>query len=118
MSDFVRRIVAVAPHPIRYALSQVLAVTVYWPLARGAAVGEAGGLNVRHWPLSDYRHRSFYTMRTDALDRFGTRLEKRFTRGQIEAMMQAAGLGEIRFSDRPSFWCAVGVKQQDSRANE
>ena len=111
MSDLVRRIVAIAPHPIRYALSQVLAVLVYWPLARGAALGEAMGLTVKNWPLSDYRKRSFYTMRTDALDRFGTRLEKRFTRAQIDTMMRAAGLDNIRFSETPSFWCAVGVKR-------
>jgi SAM-dependent methyltransferase len=111
MSDFVRRIVAIAPHPIRFALSQVLATVVYWPLARSATLAEQMGANVRNWPLSDYRRRSFYTMRTDALDRFGTRLEKRFTRGQIEAMMGRAGLSDIRFSETPSYWCAVGIRQ-------
>jgi hypothetical protein len=50
-------------------------------------------------------------MRTDALDRFGTGLEQRFTRAQITAMMTAAGLSEIRFSDAVPYWCAVGIKQ-------
>jgi hypothetical protein len=35
------------------------------------------GCSVANWPLSAYRWRSYYNMRTDALDRFGTRLEHR-----------------------------------------
>ena len=62
------------------------------------------------WPLSAYRSVSFYTMRTDALDRFGTRLEQRFTRRQIEQMMTAAGLEQIRFSESEPFWVACGIK--------
>jgi len=33
------------------------------------------------WPLSYYRDKEFYTLRTDALDRFGTRLEPTFHQG-------------------------------------
>jgi len=47
-------------------------------------------------------------MRTDALDRFGTRLEQRFTRDEIAHMMEAAGLVDIRFSEKMPFWVAVG----------
>ena len=57
-----------------------------------------------------YRERSFYTMRTDSRDRFGTPLEKRFRAEQIEKMMASAGLTEIRFSESPPYWCAVGIK--------
>lgn len=109
-SDLVRRGVAISPGPIRYLLSQLIAVTVYWPLARAAALAERLGANVEAMPLSAYRRRSFYVMRTDALDRFGTRLEQRFTRKSIEAMMEAAGLRDIRFSEGAPFWCAVGTK--------
>jgi len=49
-------------------------------------------------------------MRTDALDRFGTRLEQRFTRDEIERMMQASGLEDIQFRDGPPFWVACGSK--------
>ena len=80
-------------------------------LAAGASCRLLGKswVNVAHFPLSAYRHRSFYAMRTDALDRFGTRLEKRFTRQQIEEMMQRAGLERVSFSDS-IFWCAVGYR--------
>jgi hypothetical protein len=66
-----------------------------------------------NFPLAAYRHRSFYTMQTDALDRFGTQLEQRFTRSQIEELLRGAGFGEISFSDHSPFWCAVARKQGD-----
>jgi hypothetical protein len=50
-------------------------------------------------------------MRTDALDRFGTALEKRFTKEQIASLMVGAGLTNVRFSDSFPFWCAVGEKR-------
>ena len=62
------------------------------------------------WPLSYYRDKSFYVMRTDALDRFGTRLEKRFSKRQIKAMLESAGLKNIQFSHKLPYWCAVGFK--------
>jgi hypothetical protein len=61
-------------------------------------------------PLAYYRHGSMYTMRTDALDRFGTSLEQRFTRVEIERMMRAAGLERITFREEMPFWCAVGYR--------
>ena len=71
-------------------------------------MAERLGRDVTHFPLSAYRRSSFYTMRTDALDRFGTRLEQRFSRPEIEAMMIAAGLGEIVFRDDIPDWVACG----------
>ena len=112
-SDLVRRVVANQPHGLRYFLSQILAVTLYWPLARAASLAERAGLNVENWPLTAYRGLSFYTMRTDALDRFGTQLEQRFTRAEIDAMMRASGLENIQFSEKPAFWCAVGTRKPD-----
>ena len=68
------------------------------------------GRTPRALPLSYYADKSFYVMRTDAYDRFCTRLEKRFTRAEIEAMLTRAGFVDIRFSDSEPFWCAVGLK--------
>lgn len=111
-SDLARRGVSRLPNGPRYVVSQAIAAGVYWPLSRAAWLGERLGLSVRSWPLTFYRDLSFYTMRTDALDRFGTRLEHRFTREEIAAMMERAGLGDIRFSPREPFWCAVGVRSR------
>ena len=110
MSDVLRRALSRAPFWLKSGITDVIAALIYWPLARGARLFEHAGGDVEHWPLTAYRSLSFYSMRTDALDRFGTRLEHRMTRPQITAMMEAAGLREIRFSDALPFWCAVGRK--------
>jgi hypothetical protein len=109
-SDAVRRVISRLPYGPRLRLTRGIAVTVYWPLARTARLLEALGVNISSFPLSAYRGRSIYTMQTDALDRFGTRLEQRFTRAQIEAMMREAGLRDIVFNPDEVFWCAVGYK--------
>jgi SAM-dependent methyltransferase len=111
-SDLLRRGVSRFPHPLRYAVSQLIAGAVYWPLARTAALVERTGASVSSWPLSAYRDTSFYTMRTDALDRFGTRLEKRFSRAEILEMMTRAGLEDVRFHEGVPYWCAVGRKKR------
>ncbi len=110
LSEFVRRIVSRTPHPVRFAVSQILALTVYWPLSRLARILEKLGMAVDSVPLAYYRDKSMYVLRTDALDRFGTRLEQRFTKVEIEAMMRSAGLERIVFSDRRPYWVALGYK--------
>ena len=98
------------PFGLRKAATTTIAALVYWPLARLALLLEKAGMDVAGLPLSPYRNNSFYTMRTDALDRLGTRLEQRFTRAQIEEMMSAAGLTDILFSEEVPYWVAVGTK--------
>ena len=109
VSDVIRGVISRMPHTGRYLLSQALAATVYFPLARTAKILERSGANVENFPLSQYRNNSFYTMRTDALDRFGTRLERRFTKAEMKEMMERSGLENITFSET-SFWTAVGYK--------
>jgi ubiquinone/menaquinone biosynthesis C-methylase UbiE len=112
ISDFFRSRICRMPFRLKVATTNLIAATVYWPLARLSQLMEMGGISVGSFPLSTYRAASFYTMRTDALDRFGTRLEQRFTRKQIEGMMFSAGLEGVRFSDREPYWVALGVKRQ------
>lgn len=110
LSNFLRSFVSRMPNGLRYFSSQALALIVYLPLAKLAWALERFGINTRNFPLSSYRNMSFYTMRTDALDRFGTRLEKRFSREEIKAMMEKAGLERVVFSESEPFWCAVGYR--------
>ena len=110
VSDLLRKVVSKMPYGLRYVFSQIIATLVYFPLAKGALIFEKLGVNVDNFPLSAYKNLSFYTMRTDALDRFGTRLEQRFTRKEIKTMMKNAGLKNIEFSSSKPFWCAVGYK--------
>jgi len=109
-TDIGRSAVSKLPHGPRSVVSQIIAATIYFPLARTSKLVEKAGYDPKFLPLSQYRNNSFYTMRTDALDRFGTRLEKRFTKDEIRSMMENCGLADITFSDR-SFWTAVGFKK-------
>mgnify|MGYP002777029945 CR=1 FL=1 len=110
-SDLVRRGIARLPFRARRLAADGIAFAVYWPLARTARLAARSGRDVANFPLSAYRDLSLYSLRTDALDRFGTRLEQRFTRREIADMMSAAGLVDVRFSDREPFWVACGVKR-------
>ena len=109
-SDLARRVLCRMPFAIKKPLCDMIATTVYLPLATTAKLLERAGADVATVPLSHYRTWSFYSMRTDALDRFGTRIERRFSRDQMRAMMEAAGLTDIRFSDRAPYWVACGVR--------
>jgi ubiquinone/menaquinone biosynthesis C-methylase UbiE len=109
-SDIVRRLVSSMPFGLRYWTSQVLALIVYWPLARAALILDRIGICPGSWPLAYYKDKPFYVLRTDALDRFGTRLEQRFSRSEIRTMLEDAGFKDVRFSDGPPYWCAVGIK--------
>ena len=113
-SDWVRQLVSRMPYAFRYATSQVIAMLIYWPLARTAKLGETFGINVMNFPLSSYRNCGFYVMRTDALDRFGTRLEQRFSKVEIADMMETAGLQDITFCADIPFWCALGYAKAEA----
>ena len=110
LSDLARRGISRLPFGLRKAVTTGVAATVYYPLARAALLLEKAGMDVSGLPLSPYRAGSFYTMRTDALDRLGTRLEQRFSRPEIAAMMADAGLEDVRFSAEVPFWVAVGTR--------
>lgn len=111
ISDVVRKGISSLPKGVKHLVAELIAFIVYFPLARSAFLLEKFGINVSAFPLSIYRNKSLYTMRTDSLDRFGTRLEQRFTRIQIKEMLEKAGLEDIKFSDEMPFWCAVGSKK-------
>lgn len=111
LADGVRKVVSRMPLGLRYYTSQVLAAVIYWPFARSARLLEWINMLPSGWLLSYYRDKPFYVMRTDSLDRFGTRLEQRFTRDEIRHMLEQAGLKDVRFSDNPPYWCVVSIKE-------
>ncbi|WBU31258.1 class I SAM-dependent methyltransferase [Rhodopseudomonas palustris] len=107
LSEFVRRILSHAPHSLTFTATNLIALGVYWPLARLAKSAERCGASVESWPLAYYRDKGLYVMQTDARDRFGTRLEQRFSRRDISNMLTTAGCVDIVFSERPPFWVAA-----------
>ena len=111
-SEIIRAVVSRLPKSLKSLFTDLIATLVYWPLARFATLLERIGGDPTFLPLSFYRNMSFYTMRTDSRDRFGTPLEQRFTQLEIKEMMTSAGLENIRFSEREPFWVAVGTKRR------
>jgi ubiquinone/menaquinone biosynthesis C-methylase UbiE len=115
LSDLLRLVTCRMPRRLRFLVCDVAAAVIYWPLARTARLLERLGASVDTFPLSYYRTRSFYVMRNDALDKFGTRLEQRFTQAEMKAMMTRCGLERIVFNDHAPYWCGLGYKVDDHR---
>lgn len=110
-SDLARNLICRLPFAIKFVISQLIALVIYFPLARGALLMEKLGINVSNFPLTWYRNEPFYIMRTDSLDRFGTRLEQRFTKDEIFRMLTDSGFERIEFSKREPFWTALSYKK-------
>jgi hypothetical protein len=109
VSDRIRRWTSTLPQPLLNYFATAVAALAYFPMARAAKL-----LRQRGWstladalPLSFYADLSFRMMRNDSLDRFGTAVEKRYTRDAMRTLLQDAGLTEVTFSPDPPYWHAV-----------
>jgi len=112
ISNYLRLIISKLPKFLKFLICDLIAAIIYYPTARLIFLIEKFHLDLKNFPLYFYKSRSFYTMRTDARDRFGTPLEKRFTRNQIYKMMQECGLEKIKFRNSSPFWTAIGFKKK------
>lgn len=110
LSDVWRKIICKCPLFVKNLLCDISAATIYWPLAKIARVADLLGVNIRHFPLSDFQSSTFARMRSNSRDRLGTPLEQRFTRKEIEAMLNKAGIHDVTFKEGAPYWCAVGIK--------
>lgn len=111
-SNAVRLLVNKLPAKLKLIVCDAIAVLVYMPLVllcRGLC---KIGLQAvaKKIPLYYYIDKNFYIIRNDALDRFGTPLEQRFSKTEVETMLHNAGLGNITFSNQQPYWHAVGQK--------
>jgi SAM-dependent methyltransferase len=111
MSNLVRFAICKLPNRLKLLATDVIAALVYWPLSRFCKLAEHLGLNVKNIPLYAYKDTSFYSLRTNSRDRFGTPLEQRFSRVEIQQMMHSAGLMDVTFSEELPYWCAVGYRK-------
>jgi hypothetical protein len=107
----IRKIICRLPLTIKKLVCSIIAIIIYFPLAKFAIILEKLSINIDNIPLSYYKNKSFYIMKNDALDRFGTKLEQRFSRKQIKNMLQNAGFEKIRFSNDTPFWTCISYKK-------
>ena len=110
VTDLLRRFICKLPSFLRFRVCDFIAAAIYWPLAKVALTMAALNFPLGNFPLKYYRDKSFYVMRTDALDRFGTKLEKRFSKTRIIEMLEKSGFKNIQFSTKEPFWCALAWK--------
>lgn len=113
ISNLFRVGISRAPFWLRYIVSQTIAAFVYFPLARVSAALSRVGVTVESIPLSYYKDKKFYCMRTDALDRFGTPIEHRYTKQEIIEMLTKSGFKNIRFSESAPYWVALAFKDNN-----
>lgn len=112
LSNIFRVIISKLPGGLKHFVCDLLALIFYMPFVLIGRLVNWFGFNklAKRMPLHGYQNRSFFMIRNDALDRFGTRLEQRFSKKQILEMMKAAGLTDIVISDGIPFYHAVGKK--------
>jgi hypothetical protein len=104
--DFARGVISQFPQPFKRFVSSVIAGLIYWPLARLSKVLEKFGVRTSNIPLHHYANMPYVMLANDALDRFGTSLEQRFNKIEIEELLIKAefDLSTLVFSDVEPFW--------------
>ena len=104
--NIMRRIISASPQKVRLLSATVIAAVVYWPLARLSKVFSKIGRNTSNLPLHHYADMPFMMLANDALDRFGTSLEQRFSKAEITEMLCAGDfdLTTLKFSEIEPFW--------------
>ena len=110
-SNILRKYISGLPPRIKYLACDLMAVLFYFPfvlLSKFVRLFAKEGY--KKIPLSYYVDKRFYIQRNDALDRFGTPLEQRFSKEKIRFMMEKSGLSDIIFSEHVPYWHAIGRK--------
>jgi len=110
--ELVRKLVCRLPMSVKALVCDVLAVVVYMPFIFGVRLLMLLGFKkmALKMPLSAYHNKSFFIIRNDSLDKFGTKLEHRYSKQEIETMMTKAGLQNIIVSDGIPYYHAIGKK--------
>ena len=112
--NIVRKVISASPQKVRRSSAMVIAALVYWPLARLSKVLSKLGRNTSNLPLHHYANMPFVMLANDALDRFGTSLEQRFSKAEITEMLRVEDfdLTTLKFSEIEPFWTfAVNKKK-------
>lgn len=114
LSTLLRRVVSALPKGVKHLICDGLAVFIYLPfigLSKLVKTLFPGNLYLKI-PLAYYRDKSWNIIRNDALDRFGTPLEQRFSKLEISEMLSDAGMHNFVFSAGEPYWHVVAQKKE------
>lgn len=111
LSDIIRKFICRLPFKLKSLVCSFIATTIYLPLSYLYKFLNLFKINTRKFPLSFYTDKSFYIMKTDALDRFGTKVENRFLKKEIENLLLDSGFKDIKFSVNEPFWHVIAKKK-------
>ena len=111
LSEIFRKIISRQNFFVKSVICEIIAILVYLPLARISFLLDLIGISVKNVPLSIYKDKSFYVMRNDSLDRFGTKYEKRYSKKSILKLFKNTGFHKIQISTKEPYWCAIGYKK-------
>jgi len=105
-SNSLRWAISRMPYSLRRFICLIIAGVVYLPLARIAKLLERIGIDISNFPLHHYANMPFLMLRNDALDRFGTKLEQRFSKSEIGEMIANSGFDSysLKFSESEPYW--------------
>lgn len=110
MVTAVRQVTTRLPHRVVYALSYPAACAAYgffvWPYQVLSRIPSLAPVAERI-PMKQYAHYPFRVCVNDQLDRFSAPIENRYTKQEVEAWLERAGLEETGV--RANYgWCAWG----------
>ncbi len=111
LSEILRKFICKKSFFTKSILCEIIALLIYFPLAKISYFLNLLNIDVKNIPLSIYKDKSFYIMRNDALDRFGTKYEKRYSTESIISLFNRTGFNNIKVSTTEPYWCVIGYKK-------
>ena len=102
-----RIIISRLPNNFKNFICDLIAVLIYLPLVNLAKIFPEN----KNIPLNGYIDRSFFSIRTDSRDRFGTKVEKRISKKKIKELCKANNLYEVYFSEKHPYWVFSAKKK-------
>tara|TARA_Y100000991_G_scaffold190536_1_gene156991 strand:- start:24 stop:854 length:831 start_codon:yes stop_codon:yes gene_type:complete len=101
-----RTIISRLPNKLKNIICDFIAIFVYLPFIKLAKIFPKNN----NMPLHGYIDRSFFSIRTDSRDRFGTKIERRISKKKIMELCKKNSLKEIYFSEKYPFWVFSAMK--------
>jgi SAM-dependent methyltransferase len=108
----VRKIISFLPKKLKQLSCDIIAVVIYMPFILLTRLLNWIGLQklALRIPLSVYHDKSFFIVRNDSLDKFGTKLEYRYSKLEITKMLTDSGICGLIFSEKKPYYHVVGQK--------